>query len=305
MQFSEGFKPTIVARWRPRVLSGGRNRPAAATANRPNRARSQGKPPVDVIRPLALTLLDRLNVTPIQRFSTVLSATIIGMMGIGAGAQVVIGTPYPPYPAGTPDSSLRIQVTPQDTAVYVDGYYAGVVDDFDGMWQRLRVEPGQHEIALYHEGYRTAREHVYLVRDKTFTIKRQLEALPPGSAAEPRPTPEAASGGEGPRPLPRGARPDPPLRSGPAGALPRVPSGESVPNGTGRLMIRVQPSDADIRIDGQPLEATPGENSTALDISEGRHVVQVRKAGYVGYLTEIDVRTGETSNVEVTLRVQP
>ena len=70
-------------------------------------------------------------------------------------------------------------------------------------------------------------------------------------------------------------------------------------------MIRIEPADASIRIDGQPLEVTPGENSTTLDISEGRHVVQVRKAGYVGYLTEIEVRSGETSNVEVTLRVQP
>jgi hypothetical protein len=188
----------------------------------------------------------------------------------------------------------------------VDGYYAGVVDDFDGIWQRLRVEPGQHEIALYHEGYRTARERVYLVRDKTFTIKRQLEALPPGAAAEPRPTPDAASpGSEAPPPLPRGARPDSPVRSGPVDARPRSPSGESTRNGTGRLMIRVQPSDAAIRIDGEPLELTPGESSTVLDVAEGRHVVQVRKAGYVGYLTEIEVRSGETSNVEVTLRVQP
>lgn len=229
---------------------------------------------------------------------------VIGVMGIGAGAQVVIGTPYPPYPAGAPDSSLRIEVTPRDTEVYVDGYYAGVVDDFDGMWQRLRVEPGQHEIALYHDGYRTARERVYLVRDKTFNIKRQLEALPPGTAADPRPTPEAASpGGEGPRP--RGARPDPPVRSGPVAALPRSPSDESARNGTGRLMILVQPADADVRVDGQPLQTTAGENGTVLDLPVGRHVVQVRKAGYVGYLREIEVRSGETSNVEVTLRTQP
>jgi hypothetical protein len=251
-------------------------------------------------------LLNRRNVNRIQRFSAVLSATVIGVMGIGVGAQVVIGTNYPPYPASAPDSSLRIQVTPQVTLVYVDGYYAGVVDDFDGRWQRLRVEPGQHEIALYHDGYRTARERVYLVRDKTFTIKRQLEALPPGAAAEPKPTPEAAPpGSEAPRPLPRGARPDPPVRSGPAEARPRPLSDEPARNGTGRLMIRVQPSDAAIRIDGEPLEATPGESSTILEVPAGRHVVQIRKAGYVGYLTEIEVRSGETSNVEVTLRVQP
>ena len=244
--------------------------------------------------------------TPIERFSAVLTATVIGVTSIGAGAQVVIGTPYPPYPAGAPDSSLRIQVTPRDTEVYVDGYYAGVVDDYDGMWQRLRVEPGQHEIALYHDGYRTVRERVYLARDKTFTIKRQLEALPAGTAGEPRPTPEAASpGSEGPRPLPRGARPDPPVRSGPVDARPRPPSDEPARNGSGRLTIRVQPSDADIRIDGQPLQIMPGDASTTLDVSAGRHVVQVRKAGYVGYVTEIEVRSGETANVDVTLRAQP
>lgn len=37
----------------------------------------------------------------------------------------------------------------------------------------------------------------------------------------------------------------------------------------------------------------------------GRHVIQVRKPGYVGYVTEVEVETGETSNVDVTLRRQP
>src|SRR5690348_18075962 len=33
--------------------------------------------------------------------------------------------------------SVRIQVEPSKTRVYVDGYYAGIVDDFDGIFQRL------------------------------------------------------------------------------------------------------------------------------------------------------------------------
>lgn len=51
-------------------------------------------------------------------------------------------------PAYPPDSSLRLQVSPKETEVFVDGYYAGTVDDFDGMFQRLHLERGEHEVAL-------------------------------------------------------------------------------------------------------------------------------------------------------------
>ena len=34
---------------------------------------------------------------------------------------------------------VRLMVRPRDAAVYVDGYYAGVVDDFDGVFQRLTL----------------------------------------------------------------------------------------------------------------------------------------------------------------------
>ena len=61
-----------------------------------------------------------------------------------------------------PEASVRLEVTPRDAEVYVDGYYAGNVDDFDGSFQRLRVEPGEHEIAIFREGFRTFRQKVYL-----------------------------------------------------------------------------------------------------------------------------------------------
>ena len=32
-------------------------------------------------------------------------------------------------------------VDPAEARVYVDGYYAGTVDDFDGLFQRLNVSP--------------------------------------------------------------------------------------------------------------------------------------------------------------------
>jgi len=51
--------------------------------------------------------------------------------------------------------SVRIVDAPPDAAVFVDGYYAGVVDDYDGVFQHLNLEAGSHhiEIQLDDQGY--------------------------------------------------------------------------------------------------------------------------------------------------------
>jgi hypothetical protein len=67
-----------------------------------------------------------------------------------------------PYPYGYPyygrwgydnTGAAQLKVTPRNARVYVDGYFAGQVDDFDGTFQRLNVEAGEHELQLYLEGY--------------------------------------------------------------------------------------------------------------------------------------------------------
>src|SRR5260221_13473268 len=77
------------------------------------------------------------------------------------------GFQYPyPYPYGyyprryDPGASLRVMVKPNKAEVYVDGYYAGIVDDFDGVFQRLPATPGQHEITLDLDGYRTVHQKI-------------------------------------------------------------------------------------------------------------------------------------------------
>jgi hypothetical protein len=57
--------------------------------------------------------------------------------------------PRPGYPVG----ELRLRVTPRHAQVYVDGYYAGVVDDFDGMLQSLTLEDGPYRIEIVAPGY--------------------------------------------------------------------------------------------------------------------------------------------------------
>ena len=240
-----------------------------------------------------------LDVTSSKRFTLTLAAAFTIASTVPARAQIVY--PFPPYRYAQPDASVRLDVTPHDAEVYVDGYYAGIVDDFDGMLQRLRVEPGQHEITIYHDGYRPVHQRVYLTRDRTFKIKQELEKLPAGEAAEPRPIPAPLpAGAQPPLPLPRAGRGTPPNRP-PASP----PAGPAAPAATGRLTIQVQPADASVLIDGQPWPMSPGQDTVVVDLSEGRHVIQVRKPGFVGYLTETEVRRGETTTVNVMLRTQP
>ena len=44
--------------------------------------------------------------------------------------------------------SLRLHVEPRTAQVFVDGYYVGIVDDFDGHFQHLDLTPGAHRIEI-------------------------------------------------------------------------------------------------------------------------------------------------------------
>jgi len=60
----------------------------------------------------------------------------------GYPSAYVVGVPTTPY------GSLRIQGAPADAQVFADGYYAGIVDDFDGAYQRLNLTAGPHHIEI-------------------------------------------------------------------------------------------------------------------------------------------------------------
>ena len=52
-----------------------------------------------------------------------------------------------------PTGTLRLKVRPRHAQVFVDGYFAGQVDDFDGVFQSLRLEEGPHLIEILADGY--------------------------------------------------------------------------------------------------------------------------------------------------------
>ena len=55
---------------------------------------------------------------------------------------------YYDIPRGFAYGSLRIVDAPRDAQVFVDGYYAGIVDDYDGVFEHLNLEPGTHRIEI-------------------------------------------------------------------------------------------------------------------------------------------------------------
>jgi hypothetical protein len=122
--------------------------------------------------------------------------------GYGWGAYPYGAYGYRPYGAygygygyGRPvneSASARIQATPKEAEVYVDGYRAGRVDDFDGTFQRLHAAPGPHEITLFLNGYRTITEKVYMGADSTIKIHETMARLAPGETSERPVAPPAA-----------------------------------------------------------------------------------------------------------------
>ena len=71
------------------------------------------------------------------------------------------GYPYYPYGGGyavaegglsTSYGHVRISDAPDEAAVYADGYYVGTVDDFNGAFQHLNLEPGAHHIDIRPQG---------------------------------------------------------------------------------------------------------------------------------------------------------
>src|SRR5262245_60395330 len=105
--------------------------------------------------------------------------------------------PSPSYPSSTyypddrdlysPITSLQLSVTPWNAEVFIDGFYAGTVDDFDGSDERLRVEPGNHTVEVFSPGHRTLTRKIYLQPGLTFTLGAVLEALAPGETEPVRP----------------------------------------------------------------------------------------------------------------------
>jgi len=192
-------------------------------------------------------------------------------------------------------ASLRINIDPSDAEVYVDGYYAGRVDDFDNIFQRLHLTPGGHDIVVYLDGYRSLAYSMHFGAFSDQEIKDRLMPLEPGEPARPRPEPAAY---QSPPDAPPVDRPIERRRS-------RAPAREArvavEVERFGSLAIVVRPVDAVVTVDGETWTVADGDDRLLVRLTEGRHTVEIQKEGFARYTEDVLIREGRTLRLNVSL----
>src|SRR5262249_33612700 len=123
---------------------------------------------------------------------------------------------------------------------------------------------------------------------------RQVSTPPPGRSPVPRRPYRSPQPPGTPMPLPPGAATPPP----PPGT-PGARDGATV----GTIVLQVQPAGADVLIDGERWTSSDNER-LMVQLSAGRHHVEIRKTGYGSLSTDIDVRGGVTTPLNFSLSPQ-
>ena len=97
---------------------------------------------------------------------------------------------YDPWYGGYPSSgqtsygqtdeegALRLKVKPKEAEVYVDGYYVGIVDDFNGVFQKLHLETGVHRLEIRAPGYEPLTFDVRITAGHKSTYEGELKRIP-------------------------------------------------------------------------------------------------------------------------------
>jgi len=71
----------------------------------------------------------------------------------------------------TVTAAVKLSVSPNRAAVFVDGAFVGHVDEFDGPGQAMLIAPGKHKITISLPGYQNFETEVTLVPDQQFQLK--------------------------------------------------------------------------------------------------------------------------------------
>ena len=71
-------------------------------------------------------------------------------------------------------AQVKISVSPNRAAVFVDDQFVGHVDEFDGPGQALLLAPGKHRVKITLPGYRTFETELNLLAEQKFELKTEL-----------------------------------------------------------------------------------------------------------------------------------
>jgi hypothetical protein len=71
-------------------------------------------------------------------------------------------------------AEVKLRVTPDRAAVFVDGGFVGNVHEFTGMGRAMLVSPGKHRIKITLPGYQTFETEINLLPNQKFKIETEL-----------------------------------------------------------------------------------------------------------------------------------
>jgi PEGA domain-containing protein len=74
------------------------------------------------------------------------------------------------------NGEIKLEVTPERAAVFVDGHFAGTVNQFRGVGRAMLVAPGNHHIKIDLVGYQPFETDVTLLAKQKITVKTDLVA---------------------------------------------------------------------------------------------------------------------------------
>ena len=146
-----------------------------------------GHPIVGTAVPRTMTVspivVTSFGVLPSSRWPHFSRAFGIGALGshqdpLASGYYSYAGYPTDaPGPLDTagPTGGLRLKVEPTDADVYVDGYFAGIVDDFNGHFQQLKLTAGPHRVEVRAPGYQPLVFDVSIQPRHTTEYRRALQ----------------------------------------------------------------------------------------------------------------------------------
>ncbi len=182
-------------------------------------------------------------------------------------------------------------------------------------WHRRRLRwsvpkalpcPGEHAVELRLEGHRTFRRRILATPSHTQKIRHEMVPLGPRET-EP---PVESGAAESPEPQDRGARPaSPPEPRQPPPPPPSTapaPPTSSVPRSTslvrfGVLTLRVQPAEAQVRIDGEVWGHLGGMEELSIHLPAGTHWIELLRDGQPAFSTEVEIQLGQTTPLNIRL----
>jgi hypothetical protein len=81
---------------------------------------------------------------------------------------------YTPPLEGAPVGGLQLDIDPRRAQVFVDGTYAGLVEEFSGYYHHLELPAGAHDISVVASGYEPLSFQVIVSPGATMTQRASL-----------------------------------------------------------------------------------------------------------------------------------